>query len=1531
MIACLAKPRSVSILLFLSGLLLLIMFGVGRLEAAPTHAIIPACDPITTDTTWTTGNIYVVENCNLTIAKGAILTIQPGVIVKFGGTAPGYGSALGSAAVIVDGALNAVGTADQPVIFTGLKDDAHGGDTNGDGASSPATGDWYGIVFQPKSAGQLTHFFVGYAGSGVFNATLGYGRSQIDIRTETVQLRHGVVTTGLRKGIYLEGVGISPTVEDVHIADNRAGDGKGYAIYQATVNMQPAYSGLTFSGNDRDEVTVGNWGEALTQDVALGGANFGFDCGYSLCLLTVPAGRTLTVAPGTLLDFRPSFGLAVGAGGSLIAEGTATQPITFTSATAAASSLGVASPLAGEWIGLWAQQGSTLRLAHCDISHADDGNFGNGGLEINTDDAQVQNCKIHHNKHTGLYLASTNNSTIRPVLSNVEVTDNGQHGVYLDARSGTVLAPTWEGGAISRNGWSGVTAYTSNSIISSTLRSLTIADNGALGDAPERRAGIYWDQHNVNATLQELTLTGNVGAAVYWYCNGSITARNLSATGNGQNELILPGCTVSGGRQWDLGDAGIPTRVTGNIDIGANGLLSIQPGAVLRFDKRADGWSYGLYVPDQASLYALGTAAKPIRFTGTSAEMNWWDGIEVRDRATIVLRHCEIAYGGKNNINNLSASLAIKWGLSGSVPTADIQNCEIHHSGRKGVHFDFANFANTPAPIFRYNHLHDNAEEAVANWNAPPLDARENYWGDPTGPYHATQNPGGLGDNVGDNILFYPWATAPGAGAAPGTMLISTGAPKLVSPGETVDYAIQYLNEMTFTVQSSILMLQLPQAAYFLEGTGGAVYWPDRHQVIWKLGDLPPGAGGFVSARVRFQWGLPADYSDGSYTQFAGTNYNAAALDVAAYNAYQTSAPPVTQIVALSEAEFAATRGDSADLESLYQMALTEGYQYLSAARITYADGKETVNAALRTADRQYGRILSLGEGRALASTTGGGMVAVRDMTGGITSTLHTQTYEFWGSWAPAGAADDYGGSPLSIGADCGEARCFANCMLKAKAWGAVARKTAAAVSWVIPPLGAAWTTYEVYDEITTYLECREDCRNAGTRDAHCCTAGDTRWSPTGLKQQCAQYSCDAVGTWKQTPDKIDKCGFGQRCVAGEGASGGCKDCEEDLIAAHFSPVALRAEAEACAAGGGAPRCSDLSLRVAKDPNALYGPAGDLLPGQTVTYTITYENKGAGRAYGVYVVNRLPDVFNADTLAFVNGAGTYLPATREIVWLVGELAPKGAAGSTGIITYTVALTGGLPSGTVVANQAVVFFPSVPEETPTNTWVNLVTPLVAIPQSLTTAYMTPLAITLSGREASGLPLTYEIVEPPHGGTLTGVAPNLTYTPGENFTGADGFTFRVSNGASASRPAQVSITVTPQGDTTPPQVLWTTPADGATAIDAPAAPIFTDTVGAAYAPVILIGVNEPLNATSVHSSTVTLVRSSVAVAASARFDGGANQIVLTPRTALTDGKYTVTVTTDIADVAGNSLATSYIFHFTVGAPVEGEHIFLPVVQK
>lgn len=58
----------------------------------------------------------------------------------------------------------------------------------------------------------------------------------------------------------------------------------------------------------------------------------------------------------------------------------------------------------------------------------------------------------------------------------------------------------------------------------------------------------------------------------------------------------------------------------------------------------------------------------------------------------------------------------------------------------------------------------------VATPLADPVDARLNWWGDGSGPYHPLDNPGGLGDAVSDQVLFAPWNVetgVPAAGAGP--------------------------------------------------------------------------------------------------------------------------------------------------------------------------------------------------------------------------------------------------------------------------------------------------------------------------------------------------------------------------------------------------------------------------------------------------------------------------------------------------------------------------------------------------------------------------------------------------------------------------------------------------------------------------------------------------------------------------------------------------------------------------------------------
>ena len=90
------------------------------------------------------------------------------------------------------------------------------------------------------------------------------------------------------------------------------------------------------------------------------------------------------------------------------------------------------------------------------------------------------------------------------------------------------------------------------------------------------------------------------------------------------------------------------------------------------------------------------------------------------------------------------------------------------------------------------------------------------------------------------------------------------------------------------------------------------------------------------------------------------------------------------------------------------------------------------------------------------------------------------------------------------------------------------------------------------------------------------------------------------------------------------------------------------------------------------------------------------------------------------------------------------------------------------------------------------------PPVANDQNVTTAEDTAKAITLTATDAEGSPLTYSIVASPAHGTLSGTAPNITYTPALNWYGSDSFTFKANDGTIDSNTATVSITVTTVND-------------------------------------------------------------------------------------------------------------------------------------
>ena len=82
---------------------------------------------------------YIIES-QLSIAAGNVVTIDPGVVIKFNQRYYGYLS--------VGGAIKAIGKENNKIIFTSIADDSASGDTNNNGTSSiPTNNDWQGLDF----------------------------------------------------------------------------------------------------------------------------------------------------------------------------------------------------------------------------------------------------------------------------------------------------------------------------------------------------------------------------------------------------------------------------------------------------------------------------------------------------------------------------------------------------------------------------------------------------------------------------------------------------------------------------------------------------------------------------------------------------------------------------------------------------------------------------------------------------------------------------------------------------------------------------------------------------------------------------------------------------------------------------------------------------------------------------------------------------------------------------------------------------------------------------------------------------------------------------------------------------------------------------------------------------------------------------------------------------------------------------------------------------------------------------------------
>ena len=138
----------------------IVLFFHADISLARENVYAPSVN-ITEDTIWTLDNSPYVISGWAWMDVNAVLTIESGVVIKF--VPDNWNKRYNGIQISNGGKIIAQGTEENPIIFTSYYDDEYAGDTNADAdASSPAAGDWRGIIFDADES-ELSYVKILYA------------------------------------------------------------------------------------------------------------------------------------------------------------------------------------------------------------------------------------------------------------------------------------------------------------------------------------------------------------------------------------------------------------------------------------------------------------------------------------------------------------------------------------------------------------------------------------------------------------------------------------------------------------------------------------------------------------------------------------------------------------------------------------------------------------------------------------------------------------------------------------------------------------------------------------------------------------------------------------------------------------------------------------------------------------------------------------------------------------------------------------------------------------------------------------------------------------------------------------------------------------------------------------------------------------------------------------------------------------------------------------------------------------------------
>ena len=597
-------------LLIRAAVVVVSVFLLSLLKASPAYADTSHCGTIGNETWSPAGGVHIVT-CDVTVGPGATLTIEPGAIVKF----PYLGS------LNVNGTLIAVGTSGNRIYFTSIRDDATGGDTNGDGsASSPAKGDWSRVVFGAGSSATLDYVTIRYGGS---------------------------VWPFFQAALYSAGY-VIPLVGNNVVLTNNGINGieiPGGALSVASLTL-PYYPAATYY---------------------IGGS------------LIIPAGATMTVEPGAILKFADSWGGLV-VNGTLTAIGTSGNRIYFTSVKddigGDTNGDGLASaPAKNAWGYVEFGAGSSATLDYLTIRYS--GGYGLPRAALYAAGYAIpvvgNNVSLTNNWANGIEIAGGTLPIASLTLPYypaaayfIQSSLTIPNGAAMTVEPGAIVKfPHWAVG-LTVNGTLTAVGTSSNRIYFTSSQDDAVGgDTNGDGLASSPAAGDWeWVEFGASssATLDYLTVRygGGYGNDIRGalYAKGNtlpLVGDNVVLTNNRRNAIEMPGGALAT-TSFTFPDSPVPYYISGDMTINSGATVTITSGAILKF-----GIESRLIINGQ--LTAIGTNDSRIYFTSLKDD----------------------SVGGDTNGDGLASTPAKKdWGYVefGAGSSATLDYLTVRYSGR---------------------------------------------------------------------------------------------------------------------------------------------------------------------------------------------------------------------------------------------------------------------------------------------------------------------------------------------------------------------------------------------------------------------------------------------------------------------------------------------------------------------------------------------------------------------------------------------------------------------------------------------------------------------------------------------------------------------------------------------------------------------------------------------------------------------------------------------------------------------------------